>query len=233
MKNLVAIVGTPNVGKSTLFNKLCGKRVAIVHDQPGVTRDRLYQKSEWQGNKFNIIDTGGIEMEDRPFQEQIKIQANVAIEEANIIVFVVDGRRGLSNHDDYIATLLRRTEKRIIVVANKLEGNKDPDASVWSLGFDVFPISAVHGDGIGDMLDELCSHMDFSEEEVILGTKRTQLFFIVRKVINLELQFGQFRRSIIKVINKIIFINNTYRINWRNASREFIEHEAFFARNIK
>lgn len=168
MKNLVAIVGTPNVGKSTLFNKLAGKRIAIVHDQPGVTRDRLYQKSEWQGNKFNIIDTGGIEMEDRPFQEQIKIQANVAIEEADTIIFVVDGRRGLSNHDDYIATILRKTSKRVIIAANKLEGNKDADASVWSLGFDVFPISAVHGDGIGDMLDELCSHMDFSEEEVIL-----------------------------------------------------------------
>lgn len=168
MKNLVAIVGRPNVGKSTLFNKLIGRRTAIVYDEAGVTRDRLYNKTEWQGKKFNIIDTGGIEIEDKPFQEQIQTQAKIAIEEADVIVFVVDGRSGLTNDDEYITNILRKTSKPVIVVANKLEGNKEPEVSVWGIGFDVFPISAVHGEGVGDLLDNITSYLEDAEEEEVL-----------------------------------------------------------------
>ena len=177
MKNLIAIVGRPNVGKSTLFNKLIGRRTSIVHDEAGVTRDRLYNKAKWLGNEFKIIDTGGIEIEDRPFQEQIQTQAKIAIEEADVIIFVVDGRNGLSNDDDYIVQLLRKTSKPVVVAANKLEGNKEIEPSVWSLGFETFSISAVHGDGVGDLLDNVVSFLDFSDIE---DTKYTRISIIGR-----------------------------------------------------
>lgn len=167
MKNLIAIVGRPNVGKSTLFNKLIGRRTAIVHDEAGVTRDRLYNTAKWLGNEFRIIDTGGIEIENRPFQEQIQTQAKIAIEEADAIIFVVDGRNGLSTDDEYIANILRKTSKPVIIAANKLEGNKDIDPSVWGLGYDTFPISAVHGEGIGDLLDNATSYLDFENIEIV------------------------------------------------------------------
>lgn len=165
MKNLVAIVGRPNVGKSTLYNKLIGRRTSIVHDEPGVTRDRLYNVATWRKNDFTIIDTGGIEIEDRPFQEQIKTQAKIAIEEADAIIFVVDGRNGVTNDDEFIVDLLRKTNKPIMIAANKLEANREMDSSIWSLGFDIFPISASHGDGVGDLLDKTISYLDFSEIE--------------------------------------------------------------------
>lgn len=165
MKKLVAIVGRPNVGKSTLFNKLIGKRVSIVHDEPGVTRDRLYHEITWGGRTFEIIDTGGIEIEDRPFQDQIKIQAKIAIEEADVIIFAVDGREGVTNDDELIINILRRSKKPVIVAANKLEGNKTMDISIWSLGVaEVFPISGAHGEGVGNLLDAACSYLDFSTE---------------------------------------------------------------------
>lgn len=171
MKNLVAIVGRPNVGKSTLYNKLIGRRVSIVHDQPGVTRDRLYHDVEWTGKKFRMIDTGGIEVADTDFQEQIKTQASIAMEEAQVIIFVVDGRIGVTNDDDFIVKLLRSTKKHVIVVANKLEGNREMDHSIWSLGYDVFPISASHGEGIGDVLDNVVDHLEFPEEEETFKTR--------------------------------------------------------------
>ncbi len=170
-RNLVAIVGKPNVGKSSLFNKLIGKRVSIVHDMSGVTRDRLYYDVEWSGNEFEIIDTGGISVEGKPFQEQIKIQAEIAIEEAKVIIMVVDGLAGLNNDDQLIISLLRKSNKHVIVLANKLEGNKDMDPLIYSTGFDVFPISALHGEGLGDVLDEVCKHLDFSGDSKIKNRK--------------------------------------------------------------
>ncbi|TCG12004.1 ribosome biogenesis GTPase Der [Mycoplasma marinum] len=164
-KNLVAIVGRPNVGKSTLVNKLIGKRSSIVYDEEGVTRDRLYYDVEWVGNKFEIIDTGGISIEGKPFQEQIKTQAEIAIEEAEVIAMVVDGLEGLNPDDEYIISILRKSGKKVLILANKLEGNREIDYSICSSGFDVYPISAIHGEGIGDVLDTISSYLDFSNVE--------------------------------------------------------------------
>lgn len=166
MLNTVAIVGKPNVGKSTLFNRLVGKRISIVHDTPGVTRDRLYANVTWTGKTFRLIDTGGIEIENVAFQEQIKIQALIAIEEAQVIVFVVDGQEELSSDDYFVIDLLRKSNKKVILVVNKLDGNKMFDYSIYALGFDkIFSISAIHNEGIGDMLDEIVNNLNFDDSE--------------------------------------------------------------------
>lgn len=166
MKNTIAIVGRPNVGKSSLFNKLVGKRTAIVHDEPGVTRDRLYQDVDWNGKTFQVIDTGGIAIGNELFQAQIKIQVEIAIAEANVIIFVVDGRENLTTDDQLIASMLRKSNKPIILAANKLENQKEMDAGIWALGFkNTFSISAIHGEGLGDLLDFALSQMDFSQSE--------------------------------------------------------------------
>ncbi|WGI36443.1 ribosome biogenesis GTPase Der [Mesomycoplasma lagogenitalium] len=162
--NVVAIVGKPNVGKSTLFNKLIGKRVSIVYDQPGVTRDRLYEEIQWLDKKIKVIDTGGIEIEDKPFQEQIRVQAQIAIEEAQVIILVLDGRAEIDKDDFFVVNMLRKSGKKIVVCCNKLEGNKDFDYSIYKLGFEkYYPISAIHSEGIGDLLDEVINHLDFSQ----------------------------------------------------------------------
>ncbi|WKX02618.1 ribosome biogenesis GTPase Der [Candidatus Mycoplasma mahonii] len=161
MDNLVAIVGRPNVGKSTLFNKLIGKRVSIVHDQPGITRDRLYHDAEWIGKNFKIIDTGGITIGKDDFQEDIVIQARIAIEESKLIILVVDGLVGLTFADQFVISLIRKSKKKVLLAVNKLEGNKDMDPSIYSSGLkDIFQISAIHGEGVGDLLDEVASNLD-------------------------------------------------------------------------
>ncbi|WP_027122669.1 ribosome biogenesis GTPase Der [Metamycoplasma spumans] len=165
LKNIVAVVGKPNVGKSTLFNKIINKRKSIVYDTPGVTRDRLYEDATWAGKEFRIVDTGGITIENEDFKEQIKIQAQIAIDEANVIVFIIDGRDSLTSEDYFVAQLLRKTNKPVLLAINKLEGNKVDyfDNSIYSLGFsEIFPISAIHGDGVGNLLDGILSHLDFS-----------------------------------------------------------------------
>ncbi|AWX69171.1 ribosome biogenesis GTPase Der [[Mycoplasma] anseris] len=166
MKNTVAIIGKPNVGKSTLFNKIINKRKSIVYDTPGVTRDRLYDKGNWAGKEFNIIDTGGITIENEAFKEQIKLQAQIAIEEADVIIFLIDGKENLTSEDYYVSDLLRKSNKPILVGINKLEGTLNFDPSIYSLGFKhIFPISAIHGDGIGNLLDELLNNLDFSNNQ--------------------------------------------------------------------
>lgn len=166
MKNIVAIVGKPNVGKSTLFNKLVGKRISIVHDTPGVTRDRLYEDVEWTGKKFQLIDTGGIEIAKAPFQEQIKIQVSIAIEESQVIIFVVDGREELDRDDFFTMDLLRKSGKKVILAANKLENNISFNYSLYTLGFDrIYSISAIHSEGIGDLLDKITENLDFSHQD--------------------------------------------------------------------
>lgn len=165
MRNTVAIIGKPNVGKSTLFNRLVGRRSSIVYDEPGVTRDRLYETITWTGKNIKIIDTGGIEIENKPFQEQIQIQAKIAIEEADVIVFIIDGTMELTNDDAFIMNILRKSNKPIIIGANKLESNQDFDYSLYKLGGEIFRISALHGEGVGELLDEVVKNLDFSEEQ--------------------------------------------------------------------
>jgi len=164
----VAIVGRPNVGKSTIFNRLIGERYSIVSDEAGITRDRLYAKARWLTREFYVIDTGGIELENRPFQEQIRWQAEIAIEEADVIVFVVDSRTGVTADDKLVTTILRKSKKPVILAANKVDDThlKDGIYDFYSLGIgDPIPVSAVHGIGIGDVLDEIIKNLPTFDEE--------------------------------------------------------------------
>lgn len=165
MKNLVAIIGKPNVGKSTLFNRIIGKRQSIVYNLPGVTRDRLYQQAQWLGKQFTIIDTGGISTEKKIFLSDIKLQAKIAAEEANVIIFVVNGLEEITKEDYYVVNLIRKLNKKIIIAANKTEGNKFFDPSIYSLGIDeIIPISAIHSEGIGELLDCVFKHLNWKDE---------------------------------------------------------------------
>lgn len=165
---LIAIVGRPNVGKSTFFNKVVGRKLSITEDKPGVTRDRLYADAEWRGKNFSIVDTGGIEMrsEDTMWRE-IKKQAEVAIDMAQVILLMVDGREGLTTSDYDVADMLRRSKKPVILVVNKIdEYSEDKIFEFYSLGLgEPFAISAEHGQGIGDVLDEAVSWFSKEEEE--------------------------------------------------------------------
>lgn len=167
-KPTIAIVGRANVGKSTIFNRIVGERVSIVEDTPGVTRDRIYSSGEWLTHEFNIIDTGGIELGDEPFQEQIRAQAEIAIEEADVIIFMVNGRDGITNEDDFVAKLLFKSSKPVVLGVNKID-NPEMRADIYefySLGFgEPFPISGSHGLGIGDLLDEAAKHFPEQQEE--------------------------------------------------------------------
>ncbi|MBR0206423.1 MAG: ribosome biogenesis GTPase Der [Clostridia bacterium] len=165
-KPLVAIVGRPNVGKSTLFNKLIGRRLSIVEDTPGVTRDRIYADAEWLTHSFTLIDTGGIEPESEDIiAVQMRRQAELAIETADVIIFLVDGREGMTAADEEVAAMLRRSNKPVVLAVNKLDTPKFNDAiyEFYALGLgDPVIVSAGQGLGLGDMLDEVCAH--FPEE---------------------------------------------------------------------
>ncbi|WP_326717893.1 ribosome biogenesis GTPase Der [Vagococcus jeotgali] len=157
----LAIVGRPNVGKSTLFNRLAGERISIVEDTPGVTRDRIYAHSEWLGREFSIIDTGGIEMSDEPFMDQIKHQAEIAIEEADVILLVTSGREGITDADEYVAKILYKSDKPVILAVNKVDNPemRNDSYEFYALGLgDPIPVSGSHGIGIGDVLDEVVKH---------------------------------------------------------------------------
>ena len=158
----VAIVGRPNVGKSTVFNRILEQRVSIVEDTPGVTRDRIYGDCTWLSKTYRMIDTGGIQIEDVPFQKEINAQVEIAIEEADVIIFLVDGRTGLSNDDEYIARLLQRSNKPVILAVNKIDDiSKINDIyEYYALGMgDPIAVSGVHGIGIGDLLDKVVELM--------------------------------------------------------------------------
>jgi GTP-binding protein len=163
----VAIVGRPNVGKSSLFNRIIGERLSITDDMAGVTRDRLYARAQWLTKNFRVIDTGGIDIGDAPFLNQIKAQAQIAMDEADVILFVVDGKVGLTDSDYYIAKLLYKTEKPVILAVNKID-DINQAANIYefyALGFsDPIATSAQHGIGIGDLLDKVVSHMTEEEE---------------------------------------------------------------------
>lgn len=159
---IIAIVGRPNVGKSTIFNRFIQERLSIVEDTPGVTRDRIYGKATWLTKELRIIDTGGIQLLDQPFQEEIKAQVDIAIEESDVIVFVVNGNDGITNDDTYIAKLLQKAKKPIVLAVNKIDdGNKkDNIYEFYNLGLgDPLPVSGIHGIGIGDVLDECIKYL--------------------------------------------------------------------------
>lgn len=159
-KPTVAIVGRPNVGKSTIFNRIVGERVSIVEDEPGVTRDRIYGKGDWLGKEFSLIDTGGITLDDHPMNVQIKSQAEIAIEEADVIIFIADVRAGITPLDEEIAQMLYRADTPVVLAVNKADNLEQRQRlyEFYSLGLDEpFPISGTHGLGIGDLLDQVTS----------------------------------------------------------------------------
>ncbi len=165
---LVAIVGRPNVGKSTFFNKVVGRKISITEDRPGVTRDRLYADAEWRGKAFSLVDTGGIELKsDDIMWRQIKKQAEVAIDTAQVILFFVDAKEGLTSSDYDVADMLRRSKKPVILVVNKVdEYSEEKVFEFYSLGLgEPFPVSSEHGKGIGDVLDETVSWFEKYENE--------------------------------------------------------------------
>lgn len=158
IEGITAIVGRPNVGKSTIFNRIIGEKKSIVEDTPGVTRDRVYGKAEWLTKEFRVIDTGGIQLADQPFKEEIQMQVEIALEEADSIIFVVSGKDGVTSDDEYIASLLRKTKKPIILVVNKVDDTQliDTVYEFYSMGVgDPIAVSGVHGIGVGDMLDKI------------------------------------------------------------------------------
>ncbi|MGG3624070.1 ribosome biogenesis GTPase Der [Bacillus gobiensis] len=160
-KPVVAIVGRPNVGKSTIFNRMAGERISIVEDTPGVTRDRIYSSAEWLNYSFHLIDTGGIELSDAPFMEQIRQQAEIAIDEADVIVFMVNGREGVTSADEEVAKILYRSKKPVVLAVNKLDNTemRMNAYDFYSLGFgEPYPISGTHGLGMGDLLDAIAEH---------------------------------------------------------------------------
>ena len=167
-KPVVALVGRPNVGKSTLFNKIIGKKISIIEDTPGVTRDRIYGNVNYENYKFHLIDTGGIDLESAKFNDEIKIQAEIAIEEADVIVFIVDGKEGITSNDLVVKEMLMRQNKKVIVAINKVDSKESRDHlyDFYELGFEHYiNISGEQGTGISDLLDLICSDFNEIEEE--------------------------------------------------------------------
>ncbi len=163
MKPVVAIVGRPNVGKSTLFNRIIGSRTAIVEDQPGITRDRLYRDANWLNYDFTVIDTGGIDFTEKNeyIASRVRRQAEIAIDEADVILFVTDGQSGVTQEDEEVAHLLRRSRKPVVLAVNKIDNFDKADVvyEFYNLGLgDPIPISSVHAMNVGDLLDAVCAH---------------------------------------------------------------------------
>ena len=168
-KPLVAIVGRPNVGKSTFFNKICGKRISIVDDMPGVTRDRIYADAEWCGHDFRLVDTGGIDVKSEDiFQEDIRKQVDIAIDLADVIVFLVDGNDGVTKRDHDVADILRKTNKKVILVVNKLDNYEiEKTYDFYELGLgEPFAISCEQAKGLGEVLDEIVKDFKKNEESI-------------------------------------------------------------------
>ena len=165
----VALVGRPNVGKSTLFNKIVGKKISIIEDTPGVTRDRIYQEAIYNSKKFYLVDTGGIDSTKMTFNDEIKIQAEIAIKEADIVVFIVDGKEGLTSNDLIVRDILRKSNKQVIVAINKMDVKdaKDNIYDFYELGFDTYiPISSIHNTGYVELMDTITNDFHTHEETI-------------------------------------------------------------------
>ncbi len=199
MKQVVAIVGRPNVGKSTLFNKLIGDRLSIVKDEPGVTRDRLYREMEWSGKEFLLVDTGGLEPKTDDFMmNKIKEQAQVAIDEADVIIFLVDGKAGITGLDEDVATILRKKDKKVVVAVNKIDNYMRDQENIfefYALGFeDVIGISGEHKTNLGDLLDAVIGKFNPRKEKeteeglkiAVLGRPNAGKSSLVNKLLNEE-----------------------------------------------
>ena len=155
-KPVVALVGRPNVGKSTIFNRMVGKKISIIEDTPGVTRDRVYGNVNYYDYKFHLIDTGGIELGKENFNNEIRMQATLAIDEADLVVFVVDGKEGLTSDDFLVRDMLQKISDKVIVAINKCDSKKikENEYEFYELGFENYiKVSGEQGDGIGDLLD--------------------------------------------------------------------------------
>lgn len=242
MKNLVALIGKPNVGKSTLFNRIIGKRQSIVYDEPGVTRDRIYQKATWLDSEFFLVDTGGITDEKRDFVDDIKLQAQIAIEESDLVVFVVDGLSEITKEDLYVVDILRKSNKKIIVAINKMESNKMFDPSIYTLGIkDMCPISALHGEGTGELMDTIFKNLDRVEEQntnlfklSIIGKPNAGKSSLLNKLINEERSIvseisGTTRDSvnaILKIKDQEFEIIDTAGINRKSKLINSVDHYA-------
>lgn len=166
----IALVGRPNVGKSTIFNRLVGERLSIVEDFPGVTRDRIYATGKWLGREFRIIDTGGIEMTDEPLMDQVRYQADIAMDEADVIIFLTSMQEGLTDADEAIAHRLHRTKKPVVLAVNKTDNPEQRQMiyDFYALGHgDPYPVSGAHGTGLGDVLDQVMAYVpaDLAETE--------------------------------------------------------------------
>lgn len=168
-KPIIAIVGKPNVGKSTIFNRIVGERISIIEDKPGVTRDRLYHAADWLTHEFNVIDTGGIDLEgEDKLLHLVRVQAELAITEAHVVLFLTDAKTGLTPADQEIAKILYKTKKPVVLAVNKVDNLKQEENiyDFYSLGFgQPFPVSGAHGTGLGDVLDELVHHFPSNMDE--------------------------------------------------------------------
>ena len=193
----IALVGRPNVGKSTLFNRLVGRKQAIIEDTPGVTRDRIYGAGTYKDYKFNVIDTGGIDMAFDTFNKEIKMQAELAIDESDVVVFIVDGKEGITSNDLAVRDILRRSNKKIVVAINKVDNKSTMDNiyDFYELGFDYYiPISGSHNIGIDDLMDEVTSgfskvYDDYDSDVVkfcVIGRPNVGKSSLVNAILNEE-----------------------------------------------
>lgn len=242
MKNTVALIGKPNVGKSTLFNRMIGKRQSIVYDKPGVTRDRIYQKVSWLGHDFYVIDTGGITDEKKIFVDDIRAQARVAIEEADLIVFVVDGLTSITKEDFLVIDILRKSNKKLILAVNKMESNKEFDPSIYSLGIkDIVAISALHGENTGELMDLIINNLDWNSIDnldyfklSIIGKPNAGKSSLLNKLLNENRSIvsdipGTTRDSvnaILKINDENFEIIDTAGINRKSKLSDAIDHYA-------